>query len=385
MADQEDQDAKTEEATPRRRSEARDKGQVALSSELIAAVGLCVGVFSIVAGGPKLAQAIARGAVSAYESLPSLGTIDMTVPLGTALVSESLTSVLGALALVTIPSIVLSALAGYLQVGFKVAPKAMEPKLSKFNLVKGAKRFVSLRSFMRTLLSSLKVILITVVVSVIAWNNVEGIIRTSNNELGPLMISVGHVAVRCVIGALIVILLLSLVDLVYQRFQHERDLRMSKKELKEETKQMEGDPKVKARIRQMQYEIATRRMMADVPDATVVVTNPTHFAVALRYEQDDDRERNAPVVLAKGVDHVAQRIKAVAREAGVALHEDVPLARALHAQTEVGQEIPEDLYAAVATVLGHVYRLRDRRARAPLSAPEHDPNATSAHALPSAP
>ena len=330
MADQEDQDAKTEEATPRRRSEARDKGQVALSSEVVAAVGLCVGMFSILAAGPRLAEAIARGAVSTFESLPSLGKMEMTVPLGTALMSESLTSVLGALALVTIPSILLSALAGYLQVGFKLTPKAVEFKLSKFDLVKGAKGFVSMRSVMRTLLSSLKVILITVVVSVIAWSNVEGIIRTSTNELGPLMISVGHVAVRCVIGALIVILVLSLVDLVFQRFQQERDLRMSKKELKEESKQMEGDPKVKARIRQIQYEIATRRMMSDVPDATVVVTNPTHFALGhhdrgaarLLVQREEDRTRDLAVqtVHREGVEpllgqHLGQRTPPRARHA----------------------------------------------------------------------
>lgn len=370
MADQEEKDEKTEEASPKRRSEARDKGQVALSTELVAAVGLCVGVASMVWSGSYLVDALAGGAVRTIRSLPTLGTDELDVPLGAKILTESLTGVLGGLALVTLPSIVIAGLTGYLQVGFKFAPKAVAPDITKFDLVKGAKKFVSMRSVMRTLLSTLKVILITSVVVVIAWSHVEGIIRSSNNELGPLMISVGHVAIRCVTGALVVILAISFVDFVFQRFQHNKDLRMSKKEVKEEAKQTEGDPKVKARIRQVQHEMANRRMMADVPDATVVVTNPTHYAVALRYERDSE-SAGAPKVVAKGADHLAQRIKATARAADVVCYEDVPLARALYAQAEVGQEIPEDLYAAVATVLGYVYQLRGMasgRAAAPAPA-----------------
>ena len=151
-------------------------------------------------------------------------------------------------------------------------------------------------------------------------------------------------------------MILGLIDLAFQRWQLERDLRMSRQEIKEENRITEGDPHVKARVRQLQREMATSRMMADVPKATVVVTNPTHFSVALLY--DRAAEGRAPRVVAKGVDFVAQRIRSVAGEAGVLCYEDPALARALHAQADIGQEIPEDLYAAVAEVLAYVYRLQ---------------------------
>src|SRR6185503_1902075 len=157
------------------------------------------------------------------------------------------------------------------------------------------------------------------------------------------------VALRTTVAALAVILLLAVLDALFQRRQYEGDLRMTRAEVKEEHRLTEGDPHVRARIRSVQRELAMRRMMEDVPKATVVVTNPTHFAVALRYEREDGA-RHAPLVVAKGVDHLAERIKEVARAHGVACHEDVPLARALHARVRIGQEIPEELYAAVAAV-----------------------------------
>ncbi len=360
MADQEEKDQKTEEATPRRLEEARQQGQVALSTELIAAVGLTVGLMSLTFGGDRMMQAIGGTAITTIDLLGDLGTMELSVPVAAVLIEEALTSVLGALALVTLPAIVISLLVGYLQVGFKVTPRALELKWSKVNPVSGWSKFFSLRSVVRTGMSALKIGLITAVVVVIAYLHVEDLTRVGINELGPLLAAVGRILLRCCIGALSVILALSVVDLLYQRFQHAKDQRMSKKEVKEEARMTDGDPHVKARIRRMQTELSSRRMMAEVPNATVVVTNPTHFAVALRYEREleGSNAHRAPVCVAKGVDAVAQRIKAVAREAGVVCHEDVPLARALHAQCEIGQEIPEDLYAAVAAVLGYVYRLR---------------------------
>ena len=153
------------------------------------------------------------------------------------------------------------------------------------------------------------------------------------------------------------ILALSLIDLVYQRFQHAKDLKMSKKEVRDEQKNSEGDPQVKARIRQVQREMAMNRMMADVPDATVVVTNPTHYAVALQYSR---RRGRAPRVVAKGMDHLALRIRDLARESEVAVIEDPPLARALHRACEIGEHVPEELFEAVARLLAYVYRMEGR-------------------------
>jgi len=189
---------------------------------------------------------------------------------------------------------------------------------------------------------------------------VDQIARVGTNELGPLLAALGVVALRTTVAALTVILALAALDALFQHRQHERDLRMTRAEVKEEQRLTEGDPHVRARIRAVQREFAMRRMMADVPKATVVVTNPTHYAVAVRYEREGGAS-GAPMVVAKGVDHLAEKIKEVARASGVACHEDVALARALHARVAIGQEIPEELYAAVAAVLATVYRLQEAR------------------------
>ena len=162
-------------------------------------------------------------------------------------------------------------------------------------------------------------------------------------------------------AAVLTVVALAVIDLVYQRFQHKQDMRMTRKEVRDEQKNTDGDPQVKARIRRVQREMASRRMMQDVPDATVVITNPEHYAVALQYSEGGG---SAPRVVAKGVDEVAQRIKAVAREHGVFLFENPPLARALHRQAEIGDPIPEGLYQAVANVLAYVFRVQGRAAGA---------------------
>ena len=358
MAEFEDKDQKTEEATPRRRREARDRGQVALSNELVAAVGLLAGMAAFALGGGPLLRSVGDLVVNTVAALPSIGSTELTPASSAALVEASLLSVAVPLVLVMAPALFLTALAGYGQVGFQMAAKAIEPDPSKIDPIKGFGRVFSLRGVVRTALAAVKVMAVVVTVAVIAWAHVDGIVALGKSELGPLLVGVAHVALRCTGGAVCVILFLSLFDLAFQRFQHERDLRMSKKEVKEDHRLTEGDPHVKARVRQLQREMATQRMMEEVPKSTVVVTNPTHYAVALRYDYDEAGQplQDAPVVVAKGVDHIAQRIKAIAAQAGVRCWEDVPLARALHAQVEVGQEIPEELYTAVAAVLGQVLR-----------------------------
>ena len=362
MAESDDKEQKTEEATPRRREEARDRGQVALSSELIAALGLCLGTAMLSLSGGRLAQTLGGLTRDTLGALGTIGTSELTAPSSARLIREPILAVLGILGVVVLPTVAFGALAGYLQVGFRIAPKAIELNPGKLNPVQGLQKLFSLRAVVRTVMAAAKVILISAVVSIIAWAHVDEIADLGVNDLGPLLAGLGHVALRCTAGALAIILALAVVDLFYQRYQLAKDLRMTKQEVKEEHRLTDGDPHVRARIRQIQREAAQRRMMDEVPDATVVVTNPTHYAVALRYEVDDPESKGAaPKVIAKGVDHIAQRIKAVAAEHGVVCYEDVPLARALHAQVEIGQEIPDDLYGAVATVLGYVYRLRGER------------------------
>ena len=363
MADYSDKEQRTEEATPRRREEARERGQVALSTELVAALGLAAGVGVLALGGAGLVRALALELERDLGALAAAGTRELSVRESAALLEESVLGVLGTLALLTVPTVLVCALAAFVQVGFRIAPKALEADPSKLDPFKNAQRMLSLRGLVRTALSLSKVVFIVAAAAIVAWLHVDEIVRVGTSELGPLLAAVGVVALRATVAALLVILALGALDALFQRLQHERDLRMTPAEVKEEHRLTEGDPLVRARIRSVQRELAMRRMMAEVPKATVVVTNPTHYAVALRYERGAGG-RAAPVVVAKGVDHLAQRIKHVARASGGACHEDVPLARALYARVRVGQEIPEELYAAVAAVLATVYRLQGARAEA---------------------
>ena len=360
MADGAERDQKTEEATPRRREEAREKGQVPLSSELVAATMLAGWMLALAFQGERLAGAVGGLLASSLQALGSLGTAE----LGQSQLVELLTTkgrvVGGALALLFLPLMSVGVLVGYGQIGFRVTPKALAFDPSRLDPFKGFGRMLSARSAVRTGLAVLKILLIGGVMAAIAWLQLGDITTLGGGELGPVLAGIGYVAARCAAGAIGVVLLLAVLDLAFQRFQHGRDLRMSKQEVRDELKSTEGDPHLKGRIRRVQRELASRRMMADVPDATVVVTNPTHYAVALRYEDRERDERSAPRIVAKGVDRVAERIKDVAREAGVPCYEDVPLARALHAQCEIGDQVPVELYEAVAGVLAYVYRVQGR-------------------------
>jgi len=354
---EQDQEQRTEEATPRRREEARERGQVALSTELVAATGLAAGVGVLAVAGTQLLHAVGGEIRRAAGSLASLGTQELSVGQSAAILDASISGIFRSLALVVVPSLLIGALTSYAQVGFKLTPKAIEADPNKLDPVRGAQRLLSLRGLVRTTMAVAKIAVIVGAAAAVAWTHVDVIARVGTNELGPMLAAIGVVVLRTVSAALAAILLLATVDVLFQRYQLGRDLRMTRQEIKEEHRLTEGDPHVKARIRAVQREFAQRRMMADVPRATVVVTNPTHYAVALRYQRGDaPGRRAAPVVVAKGVDHLAQRIKELARAAGVTCHEDVPLARALYARVRVGQEIPEELYEAVAAVLATVYR-----------------------------
>lgn len=354
---EQDQEQRTEEATPRRRDEARERGQVALSTELVAAVGLASGAGVLALAGAQLMHTAGGEIRRAAGSLASLGTQELSVRQSAQILDASISGVFKSLALVVVPTILIGALTSYAQVGFKLTPKAIEADPEKLDPVKGAQRILSLRGLVRTALAASKIMLIVGAAAAVAWMHIDVIARVGTNEIGPMLAAIGVVVMRTISAALGAILLLAVLDVIYQRFQLERDLRMTRQEIKEEHRLTEGDPHVKARIRAVQREFAQRRMLSDVPKATVVVTNPTHYAVALRYERGDTPGRRAaPVVVAKGVDHLAQRIKELARAAGVRCHEDVPLARTLYARVKVGQEIPEELYAAVAAVLATVYR-----------------------------
>jgi flagellar biosynthesis protein FlhB len=326
---------------------------------------LCGSAAAFALGGGHVAEAVGRLTVVAAESASELGTIELDGPAATGIVRNALATAVPALLVTLIPALAIGLLVGYGQVGFRFATKALEPRPDKLDPIKGFGRLLGARGWVRLGLGTLKIVALCSAAVLGLYLQRGHIYSLAGQELGPAVLGGMLIIARAIGGAVALFVAIALIDMGFQRFQHGRDLRMTKQEVKEDLKNTEGDPHVRARVRQIQREMASRRMLADVPKATVVVTNPTHVAVALSYERDvEGGPPVAPKVLAKGLDHMAQRIKEIAREAGVPLHEDVPLARSLYRECRVGEHIPERLYAAVATVIGFVYRTRERKKRA---------------------
>jgi flagellar biosynthetic protein FlhB len=245
--------------------------------------------------------------------------------------------------------------AGYGQVGLMLTPQSVQPKFSNVDPIAGFKRLFSLRSVMRAALSFLKLAVIVGVFYLALRNRLDEFYPLVHGRASWVFGTVTRTAATVLLQVCAVLVVIAIIDYGYQRWEHERKLRMTKQEMREEMKRLEGDPLVKSRIRQIQREVAQRRMMQDLPDADVVVTNPTHYAVALRY---DAASMEAPCVVAKGQDRMAQKIKEVAAEHGIPFVEDPVLARTLYRAVEIGAAVPYALYQAVARVLSYVYQLR---------------------------
>jgi len=355
-------DQKTEEATPRRLEKAREEGQVAQSSELTAVMMMMAGAIGLIFGGGALLQRGAQGFINTMQQLPSLGTEEISLPDWAVLVAATLRAPVPVIMMLLAPPLIMGLLVAYSQVGLKLAPKAITPKLEKLDPIKGVSRIFSIKAVVRTLFAVLKITLTIAAMTGVAITQVEEVSLLAGDELGPVLVGVGRVVLISAAAGLAVLLVLSILDFLFQRWQHLQDMRMTKQEVKDENKTTEGDPHVRARIRRVQRELASRRMMEEVPKATVIVTNPTHFAVALKYDTVlPSGAGQAPRVVAKGVDDVAMKIREIASENDVPRVEDRPLARALYARVRIGEEIPEELFQAVAGVLAYVYRLEEQK------------------------
>jgi len=246
-------------------------------------------------------------------------------------------------------------LVNYLQVGFLFTTEPLNPQLSRMNPVEGFKKNFSKRSLFEMVKLLLKIFLVGLVVFIFIRNNLETLLLTLYQDAGGLWETIRSLTLNMSLRIAAVFFALSLMDYLYQRYEHNQNLKMTKQEVKEEFKQAEGDPQLRARLREQQRKLAMQRMMQDVPSATVVITNPTALAVAIRYRETEDE---APVVVAKGAALMAKRIRDLATEHGVSLVENKQVARILYDQVEIGQEIPVELYQAVAEILALVYKLR---------------------------
>jgi len=352
---EESSEERTEQATPRRRQEFRERGQVARSGEVNSVAALLGGLVLLYFSAPLI-----------YGGLTSLLRFAlgeaMTRDLTLASVQELMSSVtyrsLACFAPVVVGMMVVALLASYGQVGLMAAPEALRPKLANLDPARGLKRMFSLRAVMRMLLSLVKLALIVGVFTLAVRNRLAEFFPLVNASAGGVFAYLCHTSALVSFQVCAVLVVIALADFGYQRWEHERTMRMTRQEMREEMKRLEGDPLVRGRIRQVQREMARRRMMQDLPKADVVVTNPTHYAVALRYEA---ATMEAPRLVAKGRDRLAAKIREIARYHGIPFVEDRFLARALYRSAEVGTEVPFTLYQAVARVLAYVYQLRRRQ------------------------
>ncbi|WP_266184043.1 flagellar biosynthesis protein FlhB [Dyella humicola] len=367
MSDKDDQE-RTEQPSEKRLREAREKGDIPRSRDLSGAVVVLAGVATLMNGGESSMVHVRR----IYGLGLSYGR--------DALFSDTLPTRVLALAMheaidlflpVALATLLAAVAAPVLLGGLNFSAQALEPKFERLDPISGLGRIFAVRGLVELAKSLLKLLLIGTVLLMVLKNWQTELMDTGRGEVGSGMVRaialLGHAAL--LFGS--VLALIGGADALYQKFDHNKRLRMTRQELKDESKESDGNPELKARVRQTQFQMARRRMMQELPKADVVITNPTHFAVALRY---DEGRMGAPRVIAKGVDELAQQIRLVANSHRIPMVEAPPLARALYATTQLDREIPSSLYVAVAQVLAYVFQLKQAMARGdePPQAPKPD-------------
>ena len=343
---------KTEQPTDKKRRDARKKGQVARSQELNAAFVLLMGFFML-----KLLWEYIYGNMAGYMTYLYS---NLYINTSTEAISELFISVMLLLAKTSLPVMLAIMIIGLginlLQVGLVISTEKLEPKLDNLNPINGFGRIFSKRSLVELVKSIFKIIIIGFFIWLYVKDQIPYMPYFIYYDLGTSLEQIADIIFTLAFQIIAVIMVLAIADYAYQSWQTTQDLMMTKQEVKDEFKQTEGDPQIKGKIRQKQRQMAMSRMMQEVPKADVIVTNPTHLAIALMYKQG----MTAPVVLAKGQDIVAERIKTIAREHRIPILENKPLARALYESVQVGDIVPRELYQAVAEVLAHVYRLKHK-------------------------
>ena len=351
---------KTEEATSKRLNDARKKGQVAKSQEITVAADLFAFFIILSVYKEYLGTNFLFIFSNIYESIPdTIVMVDGYIPKATfdALFVKVIVIVLLTILPYLIAGFALAFICNIVQFGFKITTEPMKPKFDKLNPLNGIKRIFSVQSLFNLLKSLLKIGLISAVVYITLSGRKESIFLLYDMPLKQGIAIMGDIIIDVGIRCAAVYVIVAVIDLIYQKHKFREDMKMTKQEVKDEYKDSEGDPQVKAKQKQRMREASQRRMMKELPKADVVITNPTHYAIALVYNQDEDP---APKVIAKGADFMAQRIKDVAKENNIEIVEDKPLARMLYANVEIGEFIPPELYKAVAEVLAYVYKLQGK-------------------------
>lgn len=345
---------KTEKPTPKKRREAREEGQVLQSKELTSVILLFSSFVGLKIFGSFIYHQIEKFTVEIFNE-----TSNYDIFLHENNLMINFLKILWIFIVTTAPMLLIAfisaLLINYTQVGFLFTTKTLKIKLNRLNPIEGFKKIFSKRALIELIKSVLKVVLVGFIAYKFIYNNIGGVIQYPEMDIINSFSNFSNLTFKFVIRVLSVLLLLSILDYGYQWWDHEKNLMMTKQEIKEEYKQTEGDPFIKGKIKERQRRMAMSRMMQDVPKADVIITNPTHYAVAIKYDRDIFE---APLVIAKGVDVIAENIKKIAKENSIPLVENKPLARTLYDTVEIGEIISEDLYEAVAEVLAYVYSLK---------------------------
>lgn len=353
MAEEKSKDEKTEQATPRKKEESRKKGQVAKSQELNSIFIIFMGMLSLIIFSSYIYSSLVN---AFYFNIDMIG-VELTVSKFQELFMANGSILLKILAPLLILLTITGLLVNIAQVGLRITPESISPKFEKLNIFKGIKRLFSAKTLFSLIRDVLKVALIAYVVYITYKSEMANYIPLADQEVGQILIFAVKIATKIVLRAAGVLLLLAVLDYAYQKYDFEKNQKMTKQEIKDEHKQYEGDPIIKMRIRRIQREMAHARMLKDVEEADVVVTNPTHIAVGLKY---DAQAMSAPKVIAKGERLMAERIKDIAKKFKVPIVENKPLAKALFEAVEIGMYVPAKLYKAVAEVLAYIYKLKGK-------------------------
>ncbi len=348
---------KTEEATPKKLEDARKKGQVAKSQDIVAAVVLLAFFLTLKIFVSWMGNAFKSIYYEQYNSIAEIVQDGFTRNRAVVELRDGLLKIVVIGLPFTLSSYVLSIVINLWQVKWKITAEPLKPKLDKINPISGFKKIFSMEKIFEFLKSLVKLLILGSVVFLNLKRNWGYIVQFYDYTLQQAIGVIGNVIIEIGLEISIWFLVFSFVDLFYQKRKFAKEMRMTKQEIKDEYKNTEGDPQIKGKIRQKMREVSRQRMMQSIPEADVVITNPTHLAVAIKYDKE---KGSAPVVVAKGADFVAAKIKEIARENDVEIVENKPLARMIYFNVELGDEIPQEMYQMVAEVLAYVYRLKNK-------------------------
>ncbi|HLS06494.1 MAG TPA: flagellar biosynthesis protein FlhB [Bacillota bacterium] len=345
---------KTEKATPRKREEERDKGRVAKSQDVNTAIILLFSFMMLAFYGSFMKNHMATLYRQTFTNYIHWDINEQTIM---QLINDVFIQLAMIIAPIMAVTFIASIGANLLQIGFLFTTEPLKLDLKKLDPIQGAKRIFSIRALVELLKSLLKIVFITSITFFVIWFFKDDMMMLSFKSIDESIAFFGRTTIIMGISAIIALIFLAVFDYMYQKYDFEKNIRMSKKDIKDEHKDIEGDPLIKSKMQERQREFAMRRMMSDIPTADVVITNPTHFAVALKY---DEEKASAPYVVALGKDDIALKIIDVAKAHEVATVENPPLARSLYGSLEIGDVVPEQFYEAIAEVLAYVYQLENR-------------------------